>query len=84
MPRRGRDGTFYLQRNQEGPGKPDIAGFKGKTGFLIELKMPGKEIKPGSDQEIWHNDFIDRTGARDRIAVCHSVDEVEAFWKGLP
>ena len=82
MPRRNADGSFRLVRNRERRGKPDIAGFKGLTGFLIELKMPGEKLKP--EQELWHQDFRERTGATERIAVWEGVDEVEAFWKGLP
>ena len=81
MPRRPADGSYRLVRNRERRGKPDIAGFKGLTGFLIELKMPGEGLTP--EQELWRSDFVDRTGAGDRIAVCHGVDEVQQFWEKL-
>lgn len=68
-------------RNPREKGKPDIGGFKGTIGFVIELKLPGETLSP--DQVIWRDHFIKRTGAGWRYRVCRGVDEVEAFWEGL-
>jgi hypothetical protein len=81
MPRVGRDGSVRLVRNKYGQGKPDICGFKGKQGFLIELKMPGKTLAPA--QILWRDRFIGKTQAPQCYRVCQSFEEVEEFWKSL-
>lgn len=62
-------------------GKPDIAGFKGDKGFVMEVKLDGKGLDP--DQKEWREIFIGHTGAAHRYFIVRSVYEAEAAWESI-
>lgn len=77
---RGRNGgpvTVYTLSK----GKPDLVGFKGDKGFVMEVKLPGQYLEP--HQRDWRDWFVQRTKAEGRYFVVRSVEEAEAAWKTI-